>query len=183
VLCRGYLFCKWYGLKWDRSWRFLGLFPIIRKSNGAVINICINFTCNSDPRKNTYGIIQRVLIYAGRPETIIEIGDRVGISGCTISAIERITIGNDVLIGTGAIIADHDAHGIEADSRGTSESIRHKEIKIGNNVLVGARSIILKGVTIGDGSVIGAGSVVIEDVPPNAVVRGNPAKVIRFINQ
>jgi len=72
-----------------------------------------------------------VLIYAGRPETIIEIGDRVGISGCTISAIERITIGNDVLIGTGAIIADHDAHGIEADSRGTSESIRHKEIKIG----------------------------------------------------
>ena len=44
-------------------------------------------------------------------------------------------------------------------------------------------SIILKGVTIGDNSIIGAGSVVVKDVPKNAVVAGNPAKILRFLDK
>ena len=57
----------------------------------------------------------------------------------------------------------------------------NKPVRIGKNVWVGAGAIILSGVTIGDNSVIGAGSVVTRDVPPNSVVAGNPAKVIRNI--
>jgi acetyltransferase-like isoleucine patch superfamily enzyme len=52
--------------------------------------------------------------------------------------------------------------------------------KIGSDVWIGFRSIILSGVTIGDGAVIGAGSVVSRDVMPYAIVAGNPAKLIRY---
>lgn len=54
------------------------------------------------------------------------------------------------------------------------------ETKIGNDVWIGFRAMILSGVTIGDGVVIGAGAVVAADVPPYAIVAGNPAKVIRL---
>jgi acetyltransferase-like isoleucine patch superfamily enzyme len=53
---------------------------------------------------------------------------------------------------------------------------------IGDNVFLGANSIILKGVVIGENTVIGAGSVVVDDVPPNCVAVGNPAKVVRLNN-
>lgn len=51
---------------------------------------------------------------------------------------------------------------------------------IGNDVWLGANSLVLKGVKIGDGAVIGAGAVVTKDVPPYAIVGGNPAKVIKM---
>ncbi len=51
---------------------------------------------------------------------------------------------------------------------------------IGNDVWIGAASIVLKGVTIGDGAVIGAGSIVTKDVPPYAIVAGNPARIVRY---
>lgn len=54
---------------------------------------------------------------------------------------------------------------------------------IGKNVFIGARSIVMKGVTIGDGAVVGAGSVVTKDVPANAIVAGNPAKIVKMIDQ
>ncbi len=57
---------------------------------------------------------------------------------------------------------------------------RSRETLIGHDVWLGASSIVLKGVTIGDGAVIGAGAVVTKDVPPYAIVVGNPAQIIRF---
>ncbi len=55
-------------------------------------------------------------------------------------------------------------------------------VRIGNNVLIGANSVILEGVQIGDNAIIGAGSVVTKDVLPNTVVVGNPAKYIRDVD-
>lgn len=52
--------------------------------------------------------------------------------------------------------------------------------KIGNDVWTGANAVILKGVSIGDGAVVGAGSIVTKDVPPYAIVTGNPAKILRY---
>ncbi len=54
------------------------------------------------------------------------------------------------------------------------------ETKIGNDVWIGFRAIVLSGVTIGDGAVIGTGAIVTEDIPPYAIVAGNPARLIRY---
>lgn len=59
------------------------------------------------------------------------------------------------------------------------EKINISPVRIGNNVWIGVRVIILKGINIGDNSIIGAGSVVTKNVPNNSIVVGNPAKVIR----
>jgi virginiamycin A acetyltransferase len=53
-------------------------------------------------------------------------------------------------------------------------------ICIGNDVWIGARSVVVSGVTIGDGAVIGAGAVVTSDIPPYAIVAGAPARVLKF---
>lgn len=59
----------------------------------------------------------------------------------------------------------------------------NKPIHIGKNVWIGAGAIVLPGLTIGDGAVIGAGSVVTHDVPKNAIVVGNPAHILRYLNE
>ncbi len=56
----------------------------------------------------------------------------------------------------------------------------YKYTKVGNDVWIGSRALVLQGVTIGDGAVVGAGAVVTRDVPAYAIVAGNPAKIIRY---
>lgn len=56
----------------------------------------------------------------------------------------------------------------------------YESINIGNDVWIGANVVVLDGVTVGNGAIIAAGSVVVKDVPPYAIVGGNPAKLIRM---
>ena len=77
-------------------------------------------------------------------------------------------------IARGAVIRDYDGHYIEDVAYRTA-----KPVIIGDNVWIGYRAMILKGVTIGDNSVVAANSVVTKDVPSNSIVAGNPAKIIR----
>jgi acetyltransferase-like isoleucine patch superfamily enzyme len=66
--------------------------------------------------------------------------------------------------------------------RRAEEGIPARPVRIGHNVWIGFDVCVLPGVTIGDGAIVGARSVVHQDVPPFAVVAGNPARVIRFLN-
>jgi acetyltransferase-like isoleucine patch superfamily enzyme len=91
-----------------------------------------------------------------------------------IECRERITIGADVAIGPDVIIRDNDGHPLTIDGHKSTNPI-----KIGRKVWIGARSRILKGVTIGDGSIIAAGSVVTKDIPANCIAGGVPAKVLQ----
>ena len=90
-----------------------------------------------------------------------------------------VTIGNNTWIGPGVGIYAV-AHPMEAAGRMDRLGIA-KPITIGDNVWVGGNSTIVMGVTIGNNVIIGAGSVVTHDIPDNAVAVGNPAKVIRYI--
>lgn len=110
----------------------------------------------------------------------LTIGDHVLISpGVQISAAEEIYIGNNCMIAGEAIISDSDWHGTYNRVRPFRCS---KAVHIQNNVWIGQRAIIGKGVTIGENSIIAAGSVVVSDVGPNTIVGGNPAKQIKAID-
>lgn len=79
-----------------------------------------------------------------------------------------IHIGPESYVAFGAVVLTHDmTRGLYADTR------------VGARCFIGAHSILMPGVTVGDGSIVGAGSVVTRDVPPNCIVAGNPARVVR----
>ena len=164
-------------VKYDSTWQLLGR-PLIYKRRQSRLLIGRRFKACSLPRNNTIGVFQKVYIKTCNPGSEILIGDDVGMSGCVVSAHKSIRIGNRVLIGSGALITDSDAHPLDPEERKTKKDGASIPIVIEDDVFVGARAIILKGVTIGRGSVIGAGAVVTKDVPPFSIAAGNPARVI-----
>lgn len=95
----------------------------------------------------------------------------------TILDCGPVFIGDDVMIGPNVTLCTA-AHPLDAKTRYTYKEFA-KPIHVGRQVWIGANVLVLPGVTIGEGSVIGGGSVVTKDVPPNTVVAGNPARVIR----
>ncbi len=101
----------------------------------------------------------------------------VGASGAVICAGLSIEIDEGTLIGAGAMIIDNDFHALTDSGWRNEVRSNARSIKIGREVFIGARAIILKGVTIGDRAIIGAGAVVTRDVPANCVAAGNPASV------
>jgi len=179
-MVRDFIFCFVHRLAWRPDWRFYGL-PII--CHRGSIQIGRRFTACSDPRYNSLGVFQRVTLKVGRNAELI-IGDDVGVSGCTISVSCSIRIGDRVLLGSGCMIADSDAHPLyPMDRRFDQTKTASKPVIIEDDVFIGARAIILKGVHIGRGSVVGAGAVVTRDVPPMTVVAGNPAVVVKELDK
>ena len=89
------------------------------------------------------------------------------------------------MIAPNVIIVDSDFHQTwPPESRFISDTrTSDKEVIIGRNVWVGMNSLILKGSVIGDNSIIAAGSVVTEEIPPNCMAAGSPAKLIKFLNE
>lgn len=116
--------------------------------------------------------------FADRPT--LEIGDRSGIGhNGTFSVGKRITIGRDCRIASGVWIFDSNGHPADPEARLAGLPPDPDEVRpvtIGDNVWIGARSIIFPGVTVGEGSIVSAGAVVMSDVTPNTVVAGNPAR-------
>lgn len=117
----------------------------------------------------------------------IEIGDNVGLSSPCLWAYKFIKIGNNVKVGADVIIMDSDAHSLDYMQRRNGSTDRpnahSKGITIEDDVLIGTRCIILKGVTIGARSVVGSGSVVTKSIPADCIAAGNPCKVIKYINE
>ncbi len=142
-------------------------------------DVCINSSFKSNP----IGGSDRTILFA-RPGAKITIGNNVGISNSTIFAASSVIIGNDVMIGGDCRIYDTDFHSINYDHRLQKPdiNIKSKPIVISNGVFIGAHSIILKGVSIGEKSVIAAGSIVTKDIPSNELWGGVPAKFIKRIN-
>lgn len=134
----------------------------------------------------------------------IKIGNGVHIgSGTKIISINKIEVGNDVIIAWDCTIYDHNSHSIYwekrkndtkqeiADYNENGNSILNKNwadvvskpIKIKDKAWIGFGVTILKGVTIGEGAVVAAGSVVTKDVPDYVVVGGNPATILKQIKE
>jgi acetyltransferase-like isoleucine patch superfamily enzyme len=157
--------------------------PIIRlaKDSQLILGARLNFS--SDSKHTDLGVSRPVILRTLLPDAIISVGDDTGLSGTTICAAQSIRIGKRCLIGADVLIVDTDFHPLASEGRrhnGPSVA-NSRPVEIEDDVFIGARSMILKGVKIGTGSVVGAGSVVTSEVPAGVVVAGNPAKFIRNI--
>lgn len=178
--------------------------PYIMIDDSSIINKGeIQVRTPADKRFLTVGkscVIESAIVFENQSGEII-IGDRVFIGSGMLISINKIEIGNDVMISWGCTIIDNDAHSLEASKRmddvinwkrGLEENmpgkykdwsdVKSKPIKIKDKAWIGFNTIILKGVTIGEGAIVGAGSVVTKDVPDYAVVGGNPARILKYNN-
>jgi acetyltransferase-like isoleucine patch superfamily enzyme len=122
------------------------------------------------------------------PAARVRIGERTNLPDTRIHCALPVVIGNDVLVGAGCTLRDHDGHStVAAQRRGDMARagqepdwryVRRAQIRIEDGVWMGEGVHVLKGVTVGRGATIGAGSVVTHDVPTGEVWAGNPARKI-----
>lgn len=125
------------------------------------------------------------------PNAVIEIGNNVFVGGDTlIAAAVSIVVEDDVLISYQCLITDADNHSLRYSERKNDlrawrtgmhswDRVAKAPVRICRGAWLGARTIVVKGVTIGEGAVCGTGSVVTKDVAPYTIVAGNPARVVR----
>lgn len=158
---------------------FGGLNLSIQKS--SVVNIGSNIIFRSATRYN-YIRINRPVIIAVCNYALLSIGNNTGFSGTSIFVMEKIIIGDNCSFGANTAIGDTDFHSLNYMDRRVNDiaKINSSPIEIGNDVFVGANTIILKGIKIGDRAIIGAGSVVTKHIPPDEIWAGNPARFLKI---
>jgi acetyltransferase-like isoleucine patch superfamily enzyme len=122
-------------------------------------------------------------VWSGHRKTLISgwgkirFGDRCFVNvGSTIIAVEEIVVGDDVAFANEVYVMDSDSHGVEGRPH------RQAPVRIGDGCWIGARAMILPGVTIGKRVLVAAGAVVTKDVPDDSLVAGNPARVVRALD-
>ena len=121
--------------------------------------------------------------YTHSPQAVIQIGHRVVLHGTRLGCCQRIDVAENCLLAD-ARVFDTDFHALESAGRRRWHTTGvTKPVTIGPDVWIGAGAMILKGVSIGAHAVVGAGSVITRDVPPWAVVAGNPARVVKSLNR
>ena len=174
---------RFQGCRCGGGFRSTGTIRVKARATDSILigeNVCLL----AGWRSNRLGLSGPVILHTwegGR----IEIGDHTGASAVVISSRSGVRIGRHCNIGGNVRIFDHDFHALDPEirrgPRGCDECAT-KPISIGDDVFIGAQSIILKGVSIGDRAIIGAGSVVTKDVPADCIAAGNPAAIIKRLD-
>ena len=186
ILARMHL---WPSLLWRWEARFKGVEfqgravflgrPLLSRAKGARIILGDGVRIASSVRANPLACFQPSALRAMAPGAQLSLGRNVGISATVLCAGASIEVGEGTIMGAGAMVLDHDFHRPLGEWDWADEhQANARPVKIGRGVFVGARAIVLKGVTIGDRAVIGAAAVVTRDVPPRHLAVGNPARVI-----
>jgi len=129
-------------------------------------------------RVRIWSNIAKSKIFVRKGGTLV-IGTNSRLNGVHLGVSNKVIIGNNVRIAAYTIIFDSDYHQVTDHF---SEEGKTGAVIIKDNVWIATRCMILKGVTIGENSVVAAGAVVTKNVPPNCVVAGMPAKVIRRLH-
>lgn len=120
-----------------------------------------------------------ILFQARTQKSMVFIGSNCHFNNnVSIVALQKVVMGVNCLVGDGVCIYDADFHEIEPDKRYNGTGLC-ATVSIGNNVWLGSRAMVLKGVSIGENSIIAPMSVVTKDIPANVIAAGIPAKTIR----
>jgi acetyltransferase-like isoleucine patch superfamily enzyme len=171
------------GIMIARSARLVGM-PIIRAVADSVIEVGERAELVSTPSRATMVLNHRCHLQTYCAGARLSIGEDVGISGATICATVNVTIGARTMLGANVTILDTNFHPVAAEGRRFApipEPAPDDAVEIGSDVFIGSGAFVLPGTRIGNGSVVAAASVVRGDVPPDVIVAGNPARVVRTL--
>lgn len=128
----------------------------------------------------SFAIIRPTNLYGGEPGVGLRIGNNSNIGPYSyIGCSGYIDIGDNVMISPRVSIYSENHNFDDADVPMIDQGVTRSFVKIEDDCWIAANALILAGVTVGRGAVVAAGSVVTKDVPPNCVVAGNPAKIVK----
>ena len=172
---------RWFGVVTTLPYRLGGR---VRISPGLLGNGRLRIsgpgTVILDPEVNAWSHAEVNRLITTRPEAVIRIGRNARLNGCTLRAASRIEVGADCVLGSCEVRDDEEWPSTVLRGRGTNGP---RPVIIGDNVWIGGQASILPGVRIGRNSVVGIHAVVFEDVPPDVIVAGNPARVVRALER
>lgn len=132
---------------------------------------------------NAWAHEERNVIITYDRDVTIRIGSNVRLNGVGLMAKRGITIGDNCILGS-TLLVDTDFHSVRRDRATNPHAlVLSAPIVVGDNVWLAGQTVVLKGVTIGANSVIGFRAVVTRDVPPDVIVAGNPARVVRELDE
>ena len=179
------------GVKSGKNLQIRGALPYIKIPKLALGGICLgdNVILNSDAKNANTSTTMRLKFVLGYDGSI-NVGDYTQLNGLCIVSYKQIEIGECCEFGSNTMITDTDFHPVDSKMRRKQvmgekydfDYVKKEPIIIGNNVWIGWGCLILKGVTIGDNCIVAGNSVVLKgDYPPNSLIAGNPAKVVKTI--
>ena len=169
---------RWRGLELGEDIILNGR-PYLHRARGSRIQLSSRVCLNSYLRSNPIGCSRPVSLRTMQAGAEIILGPGVGLSSTSVCAAKRVEIGEGTFVGAEAMIFDNDFHAPVGEwNWGNYSADNPRAVLIGKGVFIGARAIILKGVTIGDRAIVGAGAVVTKDVPARHIAGGNPARII-----
>lgn len=181
AFCVGY--CHLKGVRLGNDCRFYGSIPSLQFPKNGDVKFGEGFILTTGAQCGIDGSQSRIYVAKNAK---LHIGIMSGMTNTTIQCHQEIVIGDHVNIGAGCLIMDSNFHSTDwkdrLDRKRDIDNHKNAPVHIGDVVFIGARSIICKGVTIGDHSMIAAGSVVVKDVPANEIWGGNPARFIKKID-
>ena len=184
LAAKTFVLAKLWRIQCGKNVKFAGK-TIIRAYEQGAISIGNNVIFNSVATNNVVGLLNPTILCAN-PGGKIEIGSCSGFSSVVINSSDNVRIGSYVNVGGNVRIFDNDFHPVEWNFRRPPEQgnkTRSKPVLIDDDVFIGTNAIILKGSHIGARSVVAAGSVVFGlDVPPDSIVKGNPARVVKVLS-
>lgn len=163
--------------------RFVVNGRLLIRGNGKIV-IGDDVRINSGLFYNPIGGDNKMILFTKKGGRII-LGNRVAISNSAIVSSLSVEIEDDVMIGGGVKIYDTDFHSLNFEERISKCDLNEKsdKVKIKKGAFLGAHTIVLKGVTVGEKSIVGAGSVVTRDIPDFEIWAGNPVKFIRKLEE
>ncbi len=130
---------------------------------------------------NAWAHAEKNVLITFTPNSRITIGGGTRLNGAGIMAYTHIEVGPRCILGS-TLVFDSDFHPLDPARRHDPDApVSCAPITIEENVWLGGQSAVLKGVTVGENSVVAFRAVVSDDVPPNVVVAGNPARVVKSL--
>jgi maltose O-acetyltransferase len=137
-------------------------------------------TIRNQLNENLAGVTHPCVLCAG-PGATLSIGNHVGLSGVILFCTKEIVIEDWVNIGAGSRVYDTDFHPLDYLDRRIHnvDAIGSASVRICEDAFIGAGVLILKGVTVGARAIVAAGAVVTHDVPPDSIVAGVPARIVK----